>query len=137
MIRGWIDLGVADTDEIECGALPPLQQHSVKLKRRTLHIEGQGGAVSLSCGANRIAIACGNPTFKTAALAQASAARGRAAAWLELFDRAGERAAESVGGNFAVVVLEPAAQRAYLAVDRFAVNTLCYCVEGSRLSFAD
>jgi asparagine synthase (glutamine-hydrolysing) len=60
---------------------------------------------------------------------------GILAAWLEAFARYGTLAPARVSGNFAVG-FELADGRAFLAVDRFAIQSLCYRVVGDRLFFA-
>ncbi|MBK9234541.1 MAG: asparagine synthase [Rhodoferax sp.] len=58
-------------------------------------------------------------------------------AWRALVQRDGiQRAAASLSGGFAIGLGEPDGS-ATLAVDRFAVQTLCYRVENGRLRFAE
>jgi asparagine synthase (glutamine-hydrolysing) len=57
------------------------------------------------------------------------------AAWQQAFAAHGAACAAEVGGEFAVALDLPGGGR-YLAVDRFAVHSLCYAVHGGQLHFA-
>jgi asparagine synthase (glutamine-hydrolysing) len=46
-------------------------------------------------------------------------------------------AARRVAGDYAVFIVDFRARRAVLACDRFVRRTLCYAIDGTRLSFAD
>ena len=81
-------------------------------------------------------LACGSPRFADPVLAQLATAQGDAAAWAAAFDRQGTRAAASVSGDFAVG-LRDAQGRTWLAIDRFAVRSLCYRVIDGKLHFAE
>ena len=91
-------------------------------------------------------LSLGQPRFQDAALAAVAQAQGTAAAWRLAFSRgdaAAMQAARQAGGDFAVAVSTAAdgaagpAPSAFLAVDRFAIRTLCYRVEGGRLRWAE
>ena len=87
--------------------------------------------------ANRDAVFCrGRPRFADPALARIAQAQGDAVAWAAAFAQQGRRAAEGVTGDFAVG-LRDADGRTWLAVDRFAVQSLCYRVVDGRLRFAE
>ncbi|WP_342451126.1 asparagine synthetase B family protein [Piscinibacter koreensis] len=59
------------------------------------------------------------------------------AAWLEsLATRSPQQAAAGLDGDFAIAVREPSG-RTVLAVDRFAIRTLCYRIHEGRLRFAE
>lgn len=57
------------------------------------------------------------------------------AAWQQAFATGGATCAAQVGGEFAVALELPGGGH-YLAVDRFAVHSLCYVVRDGRLHFA-
>lgn len=57
------------------------------------------------------------------------------AAWHQAFAARGAACAAEVGGEFAVALALPQGAT-YLAVDRFAVHSLCYAVQDGRLHFA-
>ena len=94
---------------------------------------------SLSAAAG---LALGRPRFADARLAQVAAERGGLAAWRAALAAAGPSAdaaaavAAAVGGDFAVGLAD-AAGRGVLAVDRFAVRTLCWRIVAGRLHFAE
>ncbi len=58
------------------------------------------------------------------------------AAWQQAYAERGAGCAADVGGEFAVA-LDLGQGSVYLAVDRFAVHTLCYAVHDGRLHFAE
>ena len=79
------------------------------------------------------AVCQGSPRFPTTA----DQAGDTAARWLALIARHGpEKAAAQVQGDFAVALALPDGS-VFMAVDRFAVRTLCYRLEGGRLRFAE
>lgn len=80
-------------------------------------------------------LSAGAPRFADAAIARIAQQRGDVAAWHALWQRDGLRAAAGVGGEFALALQEPSG-RSFLAVDRFAIRSLCYRVTGSGLRFA-
>ena len=77
----------------------------------------------------------GNVRFLDADLESIAADRGPLAAWAAAFSRHGVRAPLHVRGDFAVAVRDDAG-RVLLAVDRFAIRTLCYCVDNGELRYA-
>ena len=78
----------------------------------------------------------GKPLFKDARLAALAAEQGALAAWRQaLSEHRAVGAAQAVGGDFAVGLQDPQG-RVFLAVDRFAVQTLCYRVVDDHLRFA-
>jgi asparagine synthase (glutamine-hydrolysing) len=85
-------------------------------------------------------LAVGRPRFTEPALAGIARDDGDGAAWKALLERhpgAGTAAAVAgVQGDFAVGLTD-AAGRTFLAVDRFAIRTLCWRVIDDRLHFAE
>jgi asparagine synthase (glutamine-hydrolysing) len=77
----------------------------------------------------------GAPRFTDPRLASLAREHGDAAAWQAALAQGAARAAAEVTGDFAVGLTD-AAGRAFLAVDRFAVHTLCYRLIDGRLHFA-
>jgi asparagine synthase (glutamine-hydrolysing) len=77
----------------------------------------------------------GSPRFGNAQLAALAASRGPLAAWQEAVAGNASNAAADVGGDFAVGLRLPG-NRTFLAVDRFAVCSLCYRQVGGQLHFA-
>jgi asparagine synthase (glutamine-hydrolysing) len=68
-------------------------------------------------------------------LAALAAEQGTLAAWREAFSQQGARAPAGVSGDFAVAVELPDG-KIFLAIDRFAIQTLCYRVVDGRLHWA-
>ncbi len=86
-------------------------------------------------GPGPCAVCVGTARFLDADLARVSETMGQAAAWSAAFSRFGEAAPARVHGDFAVAARDEAG-RLLLAVDRFAIRTLCYRIDGNRLRFA-
>lgn len=82
------------------------------------------------------AVCIGNAHFLDADLATLATAQGQAAAWTAAFVRFGTAAPSRVRGDFAVAARDDAG-RTLLAVDRFAIRTLCYQVDGNEIRYAE
>ncbi|MDO8264614.1 MAG: asparagine synthase-related protein [Gallionella sp.] len=79
-------------------------------------------------------LALGSPRFSDPRLASLASGKSVLAAWREALTQ-GAQAASGVTGDFAVGLREPGG-RTFLAVDRFAIRTLCYRVDNGLLRFA-
>jgi len=78
----------------------------------------------------------GKPQFKDARLAALAVSQGALAAWQQAVqEHQAVGAAQGVNGDFAIGFEDPQG-RVFLAVDRFAVQSLCYRVVDGRLRFA-
>jgi asparagine synthase (glutamine-hydrolysing) len=77
----------------------------------------------------------GQPEFQSPSVPPEGAQSPVEARWLAAFQRDAAQAPAQVGGTFAVG-LRLADGRVFLAVDRFAVHSLCYRVVGSEIRFA-
>jgi asparagine synthase (glutamine-hydrolysing) len=81
----------------------------------------------------------GSPTFADRSLADQAREHGALAAWKHALAgpsvAAAAAAVSGVAGDFAVALREPNG-RCVLAVDRFAIQTLCYRVQDGRLRYA-
>lgn len=77
----------------------------------------------------------GHPRFDDNALADLAKREGDLAAWRQAFREHGADAPARVTGDFAVAV-ELDDGRVFIAIDRFAIQTLCYRVEGDELRVA-
>ena len=82
-----------------------------------------------------LSITLGSPRFSDRRLAQLAADYGALCAWREAFAQRGAQAACGVTGDFAVG-LTTTDGRSFLAVDRFAIRSLCYRVQNGQLHFA-
>lgn len=80
-------------------------------------------------------LALGSPRFSDTRLSGMATEKGAPAAWREAWIAHGMRAASGVSGDFAVG-LRDGDGRAFMAVDRFAIRTLCYRVDQGKLRFA-
>src|SRR4051812_20608909 len=84
---------------------------------------------------NDNALTLGSPVFSDPALAALVQAGDALAAWTAALVRGPAEAARGASGDFAVGFRD-ATGRVFLAVDRFAVRTLCYRLVDGELRFA-
>ena len=77
----------------------------------------------------------GSPRFSDARLTRLAAAQGSLAAWRNAVSADAKNAAAGVSGDFAVA-LRDSNGRTFLAVDRFAIRSLCYRVTDGQVQFA-
>ena len=82
-----------------------------------------------------LSLTLGAPRFSDARLAGLANIQGPLAAWREAVAKDASQAPANVTGDFAVGLREPGG-RTFLAVDRFAIQTLCYRVADGQLQFA-
>ncbi|MDP2809103.1 MAG: asparagine synthase-related protein [Rhodocyclaceae bacterium] len=82
-----------------------------------------------------LSLCLGHPVFQDSDLAAIAAREGAPAAWRQAFEKYGAGALARVSGDFAVA-MELGDGRSFLAIDRFAIQTLCYRIAGGRLRFA-
>jgi asparagine synthase (glutamine-hydrolysing) len=78
----------------------------------------------------------GKPRFNDPGLKQTATRDGTEAAWRQAFQLFGINAPDKVSGDFAVAFREPDG-KVFLAIDRFAMRTLCYRQAGNQLLFAE
>ncbi|WIT11337.1 asparagine synthase C-terminal domain-containing protein [Paucibacter sediminis] len=83
----------------------------------------------------RPALFLGQPRFDTADMRRLAAERGPASAWMHLLQQAPQQALARVGGDFALATDLPSGE-SVMAVDRFAIHTLCYRVVNGQLRWA-
>jgi asparagine synthase (glutamine-hydrolysing) len=81
------------------------------------------------------ALALGVPRFLNAKSAERAGKEGAIAAWREAIAAEGQSAAAAVEGDFAIGISEPSG-RAFVAVDRFGIQSMCYRVKDGALAFA-
>lgn len=79
----------------------------------------------------------GSPHYIDDAAEEASRQSGVAAGFICVWNKNGEYAARHLRGTYAVVVVDASRKSVFLAVDRFAIQTLCYCLDNQMLSFSD
>ena len=85
---------------------------------------------------NTDSLVFGKPRFNDSSLAKTVKRESEEAAWREAFQRFGTQAPEHVSGDFSVAFRQPDGA-AFLAVDRFAIRSLCYRQVGNQLLFAE
>ena len=83
----------------------------------------------------KVSLAVGAAVFRDAAIEQCARDNGVLAGWQAAVSQGAAAAAAKVDGEFAVALREPSG-RTFLAVDRFAIRTLCYRIVGDELRFA-
>ncbi len=72
------------------------------------------------------AVICGHPWWSDSALNQLASTQGHARALIHAYSAQSTRLLQRLHGTFALALLDPAAERAMLAIDRFGVERLCY-----------
>jgi len=77
----------------------------------------------------------GHPRFTDSDLAALAAREGDLAAWQQAYARHGTQAPAHVGNDFAVAIDTPTGG-SFLAIDKFAVQTLCYRIVDGKLHVA-
>ena len=80
-------------------------------------------------------LAFGEPRFTDSRLIDLANSQGSLIAWRDAVSRDPKEAANGARGDFAIALREPSG-RTFLAVDRFAIHTLCYRVMDGQLRFA-
>jgi asparagine synthase (glutamine-hydrolysing) len=80
-------------------------------------------------------MALGRPKFPSLELSTLAKKQGDMSAWQQLVSQYGIDATRQVSGEFAFGFCD-ANGKGYLAVDRFAIRTLCYKIEHGKLQFA-
>ncbi|UCV26673.1 asparagine synthetase B family protein [Ferribacterium limneticum] len=78
----------------------------------------------------------GKPRFRDTDIQQVATNQGVLSAWQNAFERHKTEAPNTVAGDFAVA-MQTAAGTVFMAVDRFAIRSLCYREVGGRLLFAE
>ena len=81
------------------------------------------------------ALVSGSPEFASREIAALAKSEGYLSAWRRLIGAGGKDAVKEVSGDFSVGFFDSDG-RGFLAVDRFAVRSLCYRVVDGELRFA-
>lgn len=84
---------------------------------------------------NTTVLSLGHPRFKDSEFAALAASEGDLAAWQQAYARHGTQAPAQVGNDFAVAIDTPNGG-SFLAIDKFAIQTLCYRIVDSQLRVA-
>ena len=91
----------------------------------------------MASDANAVCSAIGTPQFVEEETAHISSQSGISAGFLKSWREHGTEAVSYVQGAYAVVIADVARKSVFLAVDRFAIQTLCYCIDSRALNFSD
>lgn len=113
----------------------PAEERSHAAGEAALHVEGRPHGADLSCTDDVWAAIEGDPRWTSPELAAIAAERGHAAAAAEAYRRHGSDLFRHLLGPFSLAVVEPAAGRALLAIDRFGIHRLCFAPLASGLAF--
>src|ERR1035437_1971942 len=79
----------------------------------------------------------GTPHFEDAEPARIALESGIAAGLLIAWNQNGVNVTSRIRGAYSIAIVDVVKRSVFLAVDRFAIETLCYCIEGDMLSFSD
>ncbi|MEF8734502.1 MAG: asparagine synthase C-terminal domain-containing protein [Candidatus Accumulibacter meliphilus] len=79
----------------------------------------------------------GSPRFLNDDDASVARQAGRAAGLLKAWQESGSELCARIGGSYAFAIVDAKRECVFLAVDRFAVHTLCYRVDERTLAFSD
>ena len=80
---------------------------------------------------------CGYLRFADDEISLIAKQSGQATALLAAWAKHGTDVLKHLGGTYALAIVDASAGCVLLAVDRFSVQTLCYCLDGDTLSFSD
>ena len=84
---------------------------------------------------NSLSLVSGSPQFASQELATLAKSEGDLEAWQRLIGAGGIESVGGVSGDFSVGFFDTTG-RGFLAVDRFAIRSLCYRIVGDQLRFA-
>jgi asparagine synthase (glutamine-hydrolysing) len=84
---------------------------------------------------NTTVLSLGHPRFKDSEFAALAEREGSLAAWRQAYARYGTSAPAHVANDFAVAIDTPTGGT-FLAIDKFAIQTLCYRIADGRLQVA-
>lgn len=148
-LAGWI--GETDGDAAErilarmVEGLAPSQRRAADAGRPAAQRHTDAGAglaaraglgqADLAVGDDLWAAIEGEPRWTDAGLVRMAAERGHAKTLCEAYRRRGPMLFGDLAGGFSLALVEPAARRALIAIDRFGINTLCYARTGDGLVF--
>ncbi len=118
--------GQLDLTRLFDPAVAPLMIESLAL--RAEHVARDDDAVCAVLG---------SPTFGDKAAGASSSAAGIASELLKGWHTDGAEVASRIRGAYALVIVDARRECVFMAVDRFAIQTLCYRVDDQMLAFSD
>lgn len=92
---------------------------------------------SITHTAHRICAVIGEPHFFDEEMERRAQSDGVALALMELWHQHGVAMPSHLRKGYAFVLVDSERKSVFLAVDRFSIETLCYCTDGETLSFSD
>ena len=117
--------------EVDLGLLLAPQHAQAAIDSAVLHGTSVAKQAHLACAT------IGSPKFDDPEAASAARASGAAAGLLHAWRKYGSNVTAHISGPYALIVADAQTGSVFLAVDRFAVHTLCYCHDGNRFSAAE
>jgi asparagine synthase (glutamine-hydrolysing) len=87
--------------------------------------------------ADALCTVVGSPSFKDDRAASTARQAGFAATLLKTWHEFGGEVCAQLGGTYAIVIVDTRRECVFLAVDRFAIQTLCYRIDEQTLAFSD
>lgn len=100
---------------------------------KNLSLRGANTAVD----GNAAAAIIGTPHFEDSDAQSTALKSGLAAGLLAAWRKDGANVAAGIRGAYAIAIADAANGTVFLAVDRFAIETLCYRIDGDMLAFSD
>lgn len=87
--------------------------------------------------ADTLCAVMGSPSFRDGGIIGTSPRAGFSAELLQAWREVGVEVVARIKGSYALVIVDGARGCVFLAVDRFATETLCYRTDGKTLAFSD
>lgn len=87
--------------------------------------------------ADTLCAVMGSPSFRDGGIIGTSPRAGFSAELLQAWREVGVEVVARIRGSYALVIVDGARGCVFLAVDRFATETLCYRTDGKTLAFSD
>lgn len=87
--------------------------------------------------ADTLCAVMGSPSFRDGGIIGTSRRAGFSAELLQVWREVGVEVVARIRGSYALVIVDGARGCVFLAVDRFATETLCYRTDGKTLAFSD
>jgi asparagine synthase (glutamine-hydrolysing) len=125
--QGLIDLSLLNTSREELRVESEGDHRRCRLPGLEMRWERDDAEVALAGGV--VAMVAGN--------ARPGPEPDDARRWIERYVRHDSHAADDVDGGFAVVIVDLGKRQVLLFVDRFSIETVCYCAGNGMLGFSD
>lgn len=125
-----------DFDRIDAAALAAAPVEAERFRAPGVDVEWRNGAASFARDGAVVCVAWGSPRLADAPLATL-ARTGAARAFLALYAQRGATLTDAAGGGYALAIADMRRGVVLAAVDRFSIETLCFAVDGKRVTIAD